>query len=223
MWQLFLGGGGNELQSAPLDRAFAQHIDKSRPLLYIPVAMDPQQISYERCLEWISGVFEPLGISDITMWVDLHNKTLEDVNGFSAVYIGGGNTFSLLANLWTSGFGKIVQQYVAEGGVVYGGSAGAIVLGADIRTCAHMDANNVGVRNYSGLNLLNGYSVWCHYTESDDSLINEYIMEYTYPVMALAEEAGVRVSCGRFEAVGSTPVYVFKQDMQGRISKQVLA
>ena len=58
-------------------------------------------------------------------------------------------------------------SFALRGGVVYGGSAGAIVLGANISTCAHMDHNDVGITDMHGLDLLDGHAVWCHYQAAD--------------------------------------------------------
>ncbi|MEI5905584.1 Type 1 glutamine amidotransferase-like domain-containing protein [Bacillus spongiae] len=157
MGELFLSGGGNEQQTLLIDKRFAESINHEQPLLYIPIAMDGQTISYESCFEWINRVFNPLGIHNITMWTDINKKCLADLQLFSAVYIGGGNTFRLLNDLVHSGFIKVLKQYVKSGGIIYGGSAGAIIFGHNIETSSYMDANNVGLREFAGLNLVKGY------------------------------------------------------------------
>ncbi|MEK4670125.1 Type 1 glutamine amidotransferase-like domain-containing protein [Niallia sp. FSL R7-0271] len=118
----------------------------NKPLLYIPIAMDGA-IPFDECYKWINSVFKPLGIQEITMWTDLSNKTLEDLKQFSAIYIGGGNTFSLLNAIQISKLDKVLEEYIENEGVIYGGSAGAIILGANI-TCSHMDANKTNLQNF---------------------------------------------------------------------------
>ncbi|WP_236809547.1 Type 1 glutamine amidotransferase-like domain-containing protein [Bacillus glycinifermentans] len=75
---------------------------------------------------------------------------------FSAVYIGGGNTFRLLKHVTDTRFNDILQSYAKRGGIVYGGSAGAIILGKHIMTCSHMDDNNVGLNEFDGWGLQAG-------------------------------------------------------------------
>jgi len=57
-----------------------------------------------------------------------HFKTIE------TIYIGGGNTFKLLKELKESGFDKELLKFIKEGKPVYGGSAGALILGKNILT-----------------------------------------------------------------------------------------
>ncbi|KSU85849.1 MULTISPECIES: Type 1 glutamine amidotransferase-like domain-containing protein [Fictibacillus] len=98
MGKLILAGGGDAEQTLPIDKVFESLINKKKPLLYIPIAMDTNSIPYDSCFIWINSVFNPLGVQGITMWTEseLDNKSAEDLRQFSAVYIGGGNTFSFL-------------------------------------------------------------------------------------------------------------------------------
>ena len=209
MGHLFLSGGGDQEQTKAFDRFFAEKVNKDKPLLYIPVAMETTD--YNDCLEWIKTVFNPLGIRSITMWTDLNNKSVRDLQSFSAIYIGGGNTFSLLKNLRTTKFDGILKEYLKNDGILYAGSAGAIIAGADIMTCAHMDPNNVNLQETDGLKLINNYSVWCHYSEQDDQLIKAYIKDYKNPVIALSEETGVYYCDGNIKVIGEIPSYVFNK------------
>ncbi|MGG1507134.1 Type 1 glutamine amidotransferase-like domain-containing protein [Bacillus licheniformis] len=94
MGKWFLSGGGDAHQTEQLDRHFARSICPHKPLLYIPIAMDADR--YDDGFDWISRLFHPLGIKNIVMWTDVKGKTVHDLDVFSAVYIGGGNTFRLL-------------------------------------------------------------------------------------------------------------------------------
>lgn len=156
MGKLILAGGGDAEQTLSIDKEFANLIDKEKPMLYIPIAMDTNSIPYHSCFNWINNVFNPLGIEDITMWTEseLNNKSIEDLKQFSAVYIGGGNTFDLLKDIRETFFTNVLKEYFATGGIIYGGSAGAIIFGKDIRTCSHMDSNDVGLKKFNGLGLV---------------------------------------------------------------------
>jgi dipeptidase E len=105
----------------------------------------------------------------------------------------------------------VLRRFIERGGIVYGGSAGAIILGRDIMTAAHLDVNEVGLQDTAGLDLLNGYSVWCHYQPTDDARIHAYIARSTFPLIALSEQAGVLVEDGRVVALGTGPTVVFQE------------
>lgn len=209
--RLILAGGGDAQDSQPLDELFAAWIGPRGKMLYLPVALEGSGRSYKECLAWIRSVFAPLGISEIEMWVDLGAHDTDELDGFDAVYLGGGNTFGLLAQLRESRFDRGLTQFALRGGAIYGGSAGAIVLGRDITTAAHLDRNEVGLTETGGLDLAVGHAVWCHYQVEDDARIVEYVREKGWPVLAISERGGVAVRRDRLESVGFEPVYRFDE------------
>jgi len=148
------------------------------------------------------------------MWTDLSQKRLADVTHFSAIYIGGGNTFKLLHDFKQTGFDHLLLQFLDQGGIVYGGSAGAIVLGKSIMTASFLDPNEVALQDTTGLDLLQGYSVWCHYQREDDLKIRAYIEQYQHPVIALSEQTGLCVDADGMHVVGFAPIIVFQRQRQ---------
>jgi dipeptidase E len=210
MRQLIAAGGGNAENSRPLDDMLVRLLPAECPLLYLPIAMNPDRRSYKSCLDWMRSVFSPLGLHNIVMWTDVVNKTDADLRPYAGIYIGGGNTFKLLHNLKSTGFISVLRRFIERGGIVYGGSAGAIILGRDIMTAAHLDANEVGLQDTTGLDLLDGYAVWCHYQPADDARIHAYIARSAFPVIALSEQAGLLVEDGRVTALGTGPTFVFQ-------------
>ncbi|MHA7136743.1 Type 1 glutamine amidotransferase-like domain-containing protein [Rossellomorea arthrocnemi] len=209
MINIFLSGGGNEEQTEMIDKEFVKTIDQNKSLLYIPIAMQGE-IPYEDCYKWIHSVFNPLGINEIEMWTDLEAESPEDLRKFSSIYIGGGNTFYLLNTLRETGFDTILKEFVDNQGIVYGGSAGAIILGRDSLTASHMDSNDTNLKTFEGFNYIDSYSVWCHYETSHDDLIKEYVNKYGYSVIALPEETGMVISEGGMKVIGSSPAYIFR-------------
>ncbi len=202
MPELILAGGGDAEDSRPLDEVLARRVPTGGALLYLPIALDPREHSYTSCHEWLRSVFAPLGLDNIVMWADISGKGDADLDAFVGVYIGGGNTFTLLHALRVARFLTPLRRFLAHGGIVYGGSAGAIILGKDIMTAADADPNEVGLRDSSGLDLLDGYSVWCHYQPGDDGRIADYIRRHTSPVIALSERAGIYIRGRRAQGAG---------------------
>jgi dipeptidase E len=204
--RLILAGGGDAADAAPLDRLFARWVGAGT-VLYVPVAMDGTRPTYAACDAWVRSVFAPLGVRDVTTCTDLAALDDAALDRAAGVYIGGGNTFRLLDLVRRSGFGRRLIRYAARGGPVYGGSAGAILLGRDTATSAHADANDVGLIDTRGLDLAGGCSAWCHYVpDVDDERIAAYLRAHDEPVLAIPEQVGVVIEDGRSSAIGTAAV-----------------
>ncbi|MEX2460688.1 MAG: Type 1 glutamine amidotransferase-like domain-containing protein [Paenibacillaceae bacterium] len=87
------------------------------------------------------------------------NVPNEDLKEYSSIFIGGGNTYKLLHEIRKARFDEVLNSFIDEGGIVYGGSAGAIILGKNIQTCSHLDINDINIADFEGLNKFNGYSI----------------------------------------------------------------
>lgn len=179
-------------------------------MLYLPIALRGSD-KHQAGLEWITNTFSPFQLSDITMWTDLSRHQAGDLDIFDGIYIGGGNTYYLLSQLISSGFDHILKNYVLQGGILYGGSAGAVVLGRDIQTVRHLDSNDVGLAKLGGLDLAEGYSVWVHYQSEDDHSIFDYITEIKVPVLAISEHSGIVIDQTGMQSVGFETAYCFDE------------
>ena len=213
MGSMILAGGGNAEKSSGVDKFFLGLLPR-RKFLFIPHAMAPKFWSYEKTLEWVR---KPQAFKDveIVMWRDIENKTLQDLDEFDAIYLMGGNTFELLYQLRTSGFLKLIPQFIASGKLVYGISAGAYVLGKGIEDRIppdNEDKNARGLKDLSALNLLQGYSVHCHYLPVHDEALFTFNKTVRNPLIAIPEESGVHVDGTSCVVLGRKPVYLFTND-----------
>lgn len=212
--KLFLGGGGDREDSIEIDKKFVANLDLSKPLLYIPIAINTEKHPYSGCLEWLFGTLGPLGVKNIVMWVedDLKQKKEEDFGQFAGIYIGGGNTFKLLKELKEFGTFEILRKLAEKNVPVYGGSAGAIIFAKTIIPALSADENNVGLTDFSAYNLINDYDMWCHYSESLDSVVIKYMEKFNLEkIIAIPENAGLFVTNESIETVGFQ-VKVFERD-----------
>jgi dipeptidase E len=217
--KIALAGGGSEEDSRRIDKVFTSWIKPNGKILYLPLALRGIR-RFDECLDWIKATFLPLNIINIEMWRDLSEHQGDELFEFAAIYIGGGNTYSLLAQLLESGFDRHLVKYASHGGVIYGGSAGAALLGKDIRTVSHIDHNNIGLTETKGLNLVKDYAVWVHYQSQDDELIYEYQGKYNQSVLSISERAGVILDHSELYSVGFESAYQF--DRQGKHTIQRL-
>ncbi|MCL5004116.1 MAG: Type 1 glutamine amidotransferase-like domain-containing protein [Patescibacteria group bacterium] len=105
--------------------------------------------------------------------VDEVNKLL----GANILIITGGNTFKLLDNLRKSGLDKAIKEFANRNEFVLAGfSAGALVLTPTIEVCnlPNYDKNDVGLKDLTGLNIVN-FEVFPHYSEQEHKdLLSEY-------------------------------------------------
>lgn len=211
--KLFLSGGGGKEDSIELDKKFVANIDLSKPLLYIPIAIDTDKHPYSGCLEWLLDVFGPLGVKNIVMWVedDLKQKQEEDFEQFSGIYIGGGNTPKLLKELKEFGTFEILKKLAQKGIPIYGGSAGAIIFAKTIIPALSADENFVELTDFSALNMVKNYDMWCHYSESLDPVVKSYMDIYSLKkIIAIPENAGLYVTENNIEIIGPANVEVFE-------------
>ncbi len=142
--KIFLCGGGSGEVAKKATIKFGSLIDKKKPLLYIPLAME--EYRYDSCLEWIKKEMSLINVTNIE---------------------GGGNTYKLLKDIKESNSFEKIQKYINNDGIIFGGSAGAIIFGKDIDSCRTQDPNNVELKDTKGFDVLHGYSLLCHLNRND--------------------------------------------------------
>ena len=155
-----------------------QIIDHSKPCLYIPLAM--KQEKYDGCYEWITGELRAIEVPGIDMVRSAEELSTKNLNDYSFLFIGGGNTFKLLHDLKTSSSFEKISEYINNDGIVFGGSAGAIIFGKDLEACKLADVNEVNLQDIIGFDILNGVSILCHYTNctpEKDEESKQYLLE----------------------------------------------
>lgn len=208
MKELILSGGGKPRQTKTIDRLLVSHIPKTKKILYIPIAMPPHHRSFGKCFDWIRASLGHFGFSKIDMWTNLNNRKPAELKEYAAIWIGGGNTFSLMNDLRKTGFDKLLLEYIKKGGLVYGGSAGTIIFGKDI-SFAH-DPNQVHLKDCRGFDLANGFSIYCHYTHKKyGKEAQQYVERTGIPVIALSDSTGLHINNNKIKIIGTKPAFIF--------------
>ena len=197
---VLLGGGGDADAERPVLDRFAELTDGGE-VTYWPMALDLSD--YGAATEFVE---KALG-RPVSTCHDLEDEPLDDLGAVSGVFIGGGNTYHLLSAIRRSGIDGPLRTF-AESRVVYGGSAGAIVLGADVDTAASTDANEVGITDTTGLCLIGHYAVWCHFDSDHLDRVAQWVQGHRRPVIALSERSGAEVDRGVLTAIGLEPLRV---------------
>jgi len=194
---LILSGGTGKDEEAKLNNLFLKKVKGK--ILYIPIAREVDD--YSSCLEWINSVLK----KEVTMITNLSKKI--NLDNFKGIYIGGGNTFKLLKEIKENKWESKLKNFK---GVIFGGSAGAIIFGEDINLALHgeiRDTNKVKLEDTKGLNLIK-YNIKCHYKKEEKSLVLKFVKKTKIPIIALPEDSGILVKNKQIKPINK--VYIFK-------------
>lgn len=226
--QLILCGGGSGEQNYYANKKLNEIIDHSKPLLYIPLAMDENKHPYDSCYEWINEELAQVQLSRIDMVRSFEELAQKDYDNYCALFIGGGNTYKLLKGIKDSGAFEKIKEFINNGGIVIGGSAGAVIFGYDIDIISTMDSNDVALVDTKGFNVMNGVSIFPHYTNKKSKLSEEEnfarLNNFTNAiksfsmingdVIAIPEEDAIYINDSNIKVLGNRTFYYFKNGNQ---------
>jgi len=227
--RVLLGSGGFRTPERVATLAAAMHdfFGPIRKLLFVPFALADHD-GYVRLLQE-RGLHAGYDLDGLHRQAD-PIKTVHDAEG---IYVGGGNTFRLLAALYRLGLLGLIRERVQLGMPYLGISAGTNVACPTIRTTNDMpivqppslDALalvpfQVNPHYYFGANYVKqGDNFVEHFSETRDDRLREFHEENDTPVIGLWEAGLLRCEAGRVELSGS-PARVFRK---GRAPVEVAA
>jgi len=201
---LFLSGGGDPPLTIAVDEAFAAAV-AARLVIYIPTALTGTAL-FDGAEDWFSQTYRPLGVTSVDTWRELDGRSLLGRENLGGVHLGGGNTYLLLRELRRTGLDLELRALIDRGVHVYGGSAGAIVLGRDVTTSDLGGDERVdGLADFAGLDVLSGWSVSCHYTRDHDPFLRRWTSGSSHSkALLLCEDAGVVVEGDQLRVLGQS-------------------
>lgn len=228
--RLFLCGGGDGEQTIAAINKLNEIIEHNKPILYVPLALDENIHPYDDCLEWVKGELSSVDVPGIEMVRTFEELSNKNYNNYSAIFIGGGNTYKLLKGLKESGAFKKIQEHIINDGIVFGGSAGSVIFGKDINVISSMDTNDVALEDTIGFDAIHGVSIFPHYTNKKSKLTDEQneelhikftksivdFSEAVGSVIAYPEEDTLFINGDKVEMIGNRDYYYIKN---GNISK----
>lgn len=157
-----------------------------------------------------------LGLSSI----HIAPNALAAVNQAEAIFIGGGNTFRLLNELYRYELISAIRERVNEGMVYIGSSAGSNVAAPTIKTTNDMPI--VQPPSFDSLGLVS-FQINPHYLDPDptsthkgetrEERILQFLEENATPVIGLREGTMLRVENGKTSLKGTTSARVFRRGM----------
>lgn len=195
---LYLGGGGSAEDEANLwEQAFAP----GQRIVVWPFAQPRER--WDNIMDWFTGALAEKGnLSSISLFGSTVSK-VDDVPGTGletadVVVVPGGNTFELLALLRSQDLIKPLKDFINRGGKFFGGSAGAVLAGADISIVdaekGGLDPNTVQIHDTKALSLLGDMVINVHYEQDlHKSRCARWAKEDNVQLLCLPEKGGVVV------------------------------
>lgn len=217
--RLILNGGGSDMQIKESLEIFASEVNGGK-VLYVPLAWANGKM--EECINWFRKQVLPFGITKIEQILNPNDLTREKLKDTSGVFIGGGNTYQLLKALKETPAFENLKEYIENDGLVMGGSAGALIFGEYIDTCQKdeliikscNDENKVGLKDTSGFDCINGYSILPHYKKLSTQYIDtqrrvEKLLKRGYELVCLPEETSLFINGNRIKVIGQKSAEIF--------------
>ncbi|HKO96652.1 MAG TPA: dipeptidase PepE [Pyrinomonadaceae bacterium] len=202
--------GGGFLDHAETEiRDFLGNVER---LLFVPFALHDRDGYAEKARER----FERMGYSleSIHQTADKQDA----IRQTQAIFIGGGNTFRLLKELYDHELVSLIRERVETGLPYMGSSAGSNVAAPTIKTTNDMPI--VEPPSFTALNLVS-FQINPHYLDPDpnsrhmgetrEERLLQYLEENTAPVVGLREGAMLRIQDGLTTLKGSTGARIFRR------------
>ncbi len=127
--------------------------------------------------------------------LDLNRKiSYNEVAGFDVIFVCGGNAFYLLHKVRENEFDKIVRQFLENGGIYVGVSAGSYIACPTIEMAAwkHADRNDIGLKDLTALNLI-PFLITAHFEPKWKNAVEDGVKRSKYPVKILADNQAILV------------------------------
>lgn len=145
-------------------------------------------------------------------YFDLSDAFTDDVlatlPSYAVIYLSGGNTFTFMDSARKRGLKEILEQYLANGGVLIGASAGSIMCTPSIELAKFGDRNEVGMTDFSGFGFV-GFDFEPHFNDTPDdrNRLAQYKRTHGREIYACTDGAGIHVSDSGVEVFGGISKY----------------
>jgi dipeptidase E len=116
----------------------------------VPYGFSPKPVWLEESLD----AFRPYADSIDEIDLEDGETAPEDLSQYGFIFVTGGNTFYLAYRFSKTGFDKKIKEYIANGGVYSGSSAGSIILMDNIEHFAPADDPKEAPEMCPGLGLI---------------------------------------------------------------------
>ena len=194
----------------------AQLFSETEEVLFIPYAR-PSGISHNKYTEIAQEAFSKIGKKVIGIH-SLENP-VEAVNNAKGIFIGGGNTFVLVSQLYKKNILEVLREAIFNGLPYLGTSAGSNICGTTMNTTNDMPIvylpsfKTLGVIPFNiNPHYLDPNPTSKHMGETRETRINEFHTQSTIPVIGIREGSWLQVKGNTILLKGSHTARVFEQN-----------
>ncbi len=185
-------------------------------ILFIPYAR-PNGISYEDYTELVSKAFAKIGIN--VKGIHEYNDPIAAIQYARGIFVGGGNTFVLVNELYKNDLIPILRSVINAGIPYLGTSAGSNICGLTL--CTTNDMPIVYPPSFETLGMV-PFNINPHYLdpnpeskhmgETRETRINEFHKFNSIPVIGLREGSLIRVFNNKIVLKGTLNARIFEQN-----------
>lgn len=158
-------------ESEEITKVFNDMIRPNGHVLICPFSKEGEELKFrmKNPKGWL-----PEFRSDIkTDFLDESNSVNINMKNYDALFLAGGNTLRLFNMINKFGLDKKFQEFHKDGGIIYGNSAGAILMGKNIK----IDPETLSNKNSIGFNWLGDLSVATHWPEYESEYVKNFCAE----------------------------------------------
>ena len=194
----------------------AQLFSETEEVLFIPYAR-PSGISHNKYTEIAQEAFSKIGKKVIGIH-SLENP-VEAVNNAKGIFIGGGNTFVLVSELYRKNTLEVLRKVIFDGLPYLGTSAGSNICGITMNTTNDMPI--LYPPSFKTLGIV-PFNINPHYLDPDPSSkhmgetretrINEFHTQSTIPVIGIREGSWLQVKNDTILLKGTHSARIFEQN-----------
>lgn len=199
-------------ETQAIDQRLLDLVGKQNPTLgYIASSSDPERVWFTQQHRYYHAMGLPLSVY-FELDVAYEPEKMAALFACDAIHLSGGNTFYFLHWLRQRNMLAPLRRYVAQGGVLIGVSAGAILMTPDVSTSNFCeDASVAELTDYAGLDLVDFAFVphWGAYKATLADL-EAYSEQQQITVYGCPDGAGIVVEDQQVESFGD--VVVVKND-----------
>jgi len=198
--------------------AIADFLGGRRRLAFVTAASLGDEAAYHARARDALGAVPPAGAGCEVLHLRWDADPRATLAAADALFVGGGNTYALLARLRAAALLEPIRARVRDGMPYVGSSAGGNVAGPNILTTN--DWNVVALDAFEALGLV-PFNINPHYLEADpamapgsetrDTRIAEYHAVHANPVVGIEEGTLLRVEAGVATVRGRGRVKLFER------------
>jgi dipeptidase E len=194
----------------------AQLFSETKEVLFIPYAR-PDGISHDKYTKIAQEAFSKIGKKIIGIH-SLENP-MEAIKNTKGIFIGGGNTFVLVSQLYKKNILEVLREAIFNGLPYLGTSAGSNICGTTMNTTNDMPIvyppsfKTLGVIPFNiNPHYLDPNPTSKHMGETRETRINEFHTQSTIPVIGIREGSWLQVKDNTIILKGTHTARIFEQN-----------